>query len=272
MTARIKSSRIKPLQRRADTQILRRPATSPLRRRHPHVSRKTALKSRRRVVTHRLGHRSDAVATFAQASRRQQHAPAREVLHRRFAEHVLEAFGQARARCRRGLRERIHRPAALRRFVQQCQRAAHERIAQPGEPAGFGFGQGFHMPPQGFDEHQLGHPQTQTRCTRTRRQGFLFGVCQQRIQRGRVVGLPQPDLEHTRQRGEQRRERIALATEIAAQGASGDGIAAPVQAAHFRQRRAAEQFRRRHRSGLQRIADEISIAMRHHQHFAGLHA
>ena len=166
----------------------------PPRRCRPHAALEAALERGRRIVADRLGDHRDAVATFAQSPRGEQDAPAAQVLHRRLADGLLEALGEARARCRQVARELVHGPRSLRCTVQQRQRTPDQRIAQSGQPAGLHFGQRLHVAPQRFDEHQFGHAQTQAFRAGPRRKDLLLGISQQWIERWRhgicLAGAP----------------------------------------------------------------------------------
>lgn len=101
------------------------------------------------------GDRQDAFLASDEASGRQSHAPAGQVLDRGQADEVGEARGQGGPGRSDAVGEGSDGPALRRARVEQRERAPHRPVAQPGKPAAFVGRQAVEVAPHQIHEHHF---------------------------------------------------------------------------------------------------------------------
>ena len=103
----------------------------------------------------------------------------------------------------RASRSTVH--GSLRLAVQRGQRLSDHRIAQSRQPAGLGGRERLEVAADRLDEHQLRETRQDVLAARTRAARLLHGDVQQRAEpSGRRVRARRREVDHRRQRGEQR--------------------------------------------------------------------
>ena len=150
----------------------------------------------------------------AEPRRRELHAPAREVLHRGHADEQREAVVQGRARQAGAAGKLVERPRSRGIRVQHAERAADVTVAEAREPTGRVVGQPVEVAARGIDEHHLARALEQRVAARAAFPRLGDGLAQHAADP--VAGAPRLDVQHPRERVDQRIERLEVAADEAA--------------------------------------------------------